>query len=546
MRWLVSLFLAFQILTFPFAAQAQDVLDRVDPARIGESKIDQLKAKGEDAFRQNFAETKTNGTGGPLQIGAIEIVGLSRLRNADFSDIVQQFIGQTLNGDEVAALVDRLASRARQRFPLASARIAPQTLIAGILRVEIDEGHVDAIELKGFSNSRLEGILRQLITEAPVTAGQLERALLLARDLDGVSIRETRIRRDGERNILVVQGSYDRFRGQLTIDNDTTNPIGPLEVLAFMQGNGVLAHGDSLQGYILAALPEPSELAFARLRYAQRVDRAGTEISIAGSISHSRPGSYLAPFDIVGDSYWASLAVSRPLIRSVRRSVWVDGSFSFRELAQDRSGVPSRQDRLSIARVRMLGSAQVAGGTLHASAAVSQGLDALGATRSGDSMASRSDADGTFTTVQMTGQWSGGIAGPVALALGVRTQLASKPLLVSEEIGLGRARFARGYDYSERSGDQGTMGYVELSYKLDRKVGPFGGLEPYAFVDGGRVDNLHGGAGGGALLSTGAGVRADVDRWTDAAAEIAVPLSGDRYDRGSQAPRIRVSVTRYF
>ena len=206
----------------------------------------------------------------------------------------------------------------------------------------------------------------------------------------------------------------------------------------------------------------------------------------------------------------------------------------------------AREDRLTVAKLSLYGSAKFAGGSLRSSATISQGLNILDATRLGDPLSSRADADGTYTGLWLSSEWSRSIAANFSIAVGVRSQIASQPLLVSEEIGLGGAAFARGYDYSERSGDKGTMAYAEARYKIDHKIGPVRGVELYAFADGGTVRNLAGRFGGGSLFSTGAGMRADVDRRTDANLEVAVPLSGPRYDTGNQAPRVRFSVTRYF
>ena len=64
--------------------------------------------------------------------------------------------------------------------------------------------------------------------------------------------------------------------------------------------------------------------------------------------------------------------------------------------------------------------------------------------------------------------------------------------------------------------------------------------------DGGRVTNLSGGFGSGSLASGGAGIRADVSRTIDANVELAVPLTGPRYETGGADPRLNLRVMKLF
>ena len=86
---------------------------------------------------------------------------------------------------------------------------------------------------------------------------------------------------------------------------------------------------------------------------------------------------------------------------------------------------------------------------------------------------------------------------------------------------------------------------VELAYDIRKQVGSVNGFTPYVFFDGGKVTNLANGRGSGSLFSTGAGVRLDVDRRTDASIAFAAPLSGPRYDTDTRGVRIRAWLTRY-
>jgi hemolysin activation/secretion protein len=109
---------------------------------------------------------------------------------------------------------------------------------------------------------------------------------------------------------------------------------------------------------------------------------------------------------------------------------------------------------------------------------------------------------------------------------------------------LGGTGFVRGYDWSERTGDQGAMGMAELRYAWNKPFRLIPRAQLYGFVDGGEVGNLGGGFGGGSLASAGAGVRADVTGRLGANLELAVPLSGPRYDTGNKSPKFRFGLVR--
>jgi len=483
---------------------------------------------------------------GAVDVGAIEIVGLTTMRRADFADIVEHYIGRTLSAADLAALADQLAGRARARYPLATATIEPQTITAGVLRVRIDEGTIDEVRVEGSDTPAIRAALAPLVDGAPVTSAALERRLLIAGDIDGVTIGKAKVVREDDRNILVVPTSYEHVRAQVTLDNDSTKPLGPLELYGNLRVNGVLSSDDTLQLFALDTVPELDELAFGRVRYGKRIGTDGSEVSLTASYSHSAPGAYLEPYDIEGESWLAGASVLHPLLRRQQQSLWLEGSINYREVRQSQADRLLREDKLTVAQFGVYGYGRLAGGTLRVSSTLSQGLDLLDATQSGDPFASRDDADATFTALNMFADWTHAIAGPVSVKFAVRSQLAAQPLLVSEEIGLGGAAFVRGYDYSERSGDQGAMASAELQYDWDRRFGFARGAKLYAFVDGGRVTNLEDGYGSGSLFSTGGGIRADVDAHTDASLEIAVPLSGPRYDTGNADPKVRFSLTRYF
>jgi hemolysin activation/secretion protein len=104
----------------------------------------------------------------------------------------------------------------------------------------------------------------------------------------------------------------------------------------------------------------------------------------------------------------------------------------------------------------------------------------------------------------------------------------------------------RGYDWSERTGDQGAMGMAELRYTWNRPLGLARRVQVYAFVDGGKVTNHEAGFGSGSLASAGGGLRAELTRTFGANLELATPLSGPRYDTGDQRPKLNFRLLKSF
>jgi hemolysin activation/secretion protein len=217
-----------------------------------------------------------------------------------------------------------------------------------------------------------------------------------------------------------------------------------------------------------------------------------------------------------------------------------------RNTVQDRNGRRFRHDRLAVARIAVNGTGELLGGRMRASVTLSQGLDILGATEAGDPLASRRDASGSFTTLASTVDWIRPLGGDFSVRLLGQAQAASDPLLVAEEIGLGGAAFVRGYDYSERSGDEGVMGAAELRYDWKNPLGLGRKAQLYTFIDGGRVIELGRDRGAGALASSGGGVRADVSPTIDANFELAFPLTGERFETGTMEPQLHFRLLKVF
>lgn len=527
---------------------AQDALDRTDPTQ-GERE-DETPGFEETPVVLEFAPIAIDNTifdETSYDVGAILLENLVALRPGDFADIVQDFSARALSPGELTALSDRIAARAREKgYIFASAFIAPQSLTGGILRVRVEEGVIDDIRIEGADDPAIRAQLQPLRDGRPVTLARLERQVLLADDIAGVFLRRPRYAREDGRGVLIVDASRDDFSGRAELANDGSQPVGPLRARIDIDANGLLSPFDEVD-FTYSTVPDsPSELHYVRGRYGIVLTPQGTEFIASASYSATNPGAYLEERRIFGESVRIGGQLRHPLRRSRAFSLWLDAEFEYRDLRQDRFDMLARHDRLPVVRTSLYTRAVAAGGALSAKLTLSQGLDILNATQRGDPLASRPDASPDFTALSGWVRWQRDLSGPFSLALAGQGQISSAPLLITEDIGLGGNRFLRGYNFSERSGDNGIMGSAELRYDWDDVFGLVRGMQLYAYADGGVVGNLDEGRGSGSLASSGGGIRTDITRNLDLDLELAIPLTGPRYDTNDKSPRFNVTVNRSF
>ena len=547
--WAAMAALSSVILCWPATARAGQALDRVDAVNAQRGLPERDTApppRTTIPIEVEPVRTAESG-GGSVLVGAVTLSGLQAMTPADFADTIVERVGHTLDSIQLAGLASEIAARARDRgYAFATAWIESQRLANGVLVVHVDEGRIDEIRFDGPEQSAVRRALAPLISGKPARVEEVERRLLIAGDIDGVRIRSSRFLREKDRGILLVRVTQDHVSARAEISNDGTRPIGPEELHIDVDFNGLLAADDALVVTYLGTPAQFGELQFGRVRYVRRVSGSGTELALVALATHARPGAAIAPLDITSRSWFAGFDLLQPLLRRRDASLWLNAELGVRDSVLDRAGARLRHDRLATARVTLHGYSDFAGGRLYANATLSQGLGILGATRASDPLASRNDADGVFTALAAGSDWTRDLSGPLSVRLAMQMQIASEPLLLAEEIGLGGSGFLRGYDWSERSGDDGAMASIELRYMINHPFGVIPYAQLYAFVDGGTVTNLKGGDGGGTLASAGGGMRAGISEKMGANVEVAVPLSGPRYDSGDDTPKINFRIVHSF
>jgi hemolysin activation/secretion protein len=477
--------------------------------------------------------------GGAIMLGAIRVEGNAAIPSSAFAPVIESWIGQQADTQKLQMLARSIADLARARgYIFASAMIPAQSVETGIVTVRLNEGRVDQVRVTGSSNPRLPAILNKIVGEA-VQKSAVERNLLLAEDVPGITILSARYVREGTQAVLQVDVRQDHHSGSVSLDNSGPKTIGPVRLSIRYELAGLIDHDDVLTVQGVMTPLQPKELAFGSLRYARSIGSGGTQIGVAGAFGATRPeitGAVLA-----GKSRYGALFVSQPLLRSAKTSLWWYNEIAYLSVDQSVNGLPAQSDAIATFSTSLSGLTRFAGGRLSGGVGLVQGLNILGTTRNGDLLASRRDASGSFTKGQMWLNWTGSLIDRLTLRLAASGQIASKPLLAAQELGLGGAGFGRGYDFNERFGDNGILGLAELRQQFDRPMTSVDWMQLYGFVDGGVVSNRSNGLGGGSLLSGGGGIRAALGK-VELGVEAALPINEPRRESGSKRIRLNMSL----
>lgn len=240
---------------------------------------------------------------------------------------------------------------------------------------------------------------------------------------------------------------------------------------------------------------QTSELANAGLGVSVPVGYEGLRVLLNGSYTNVHPGNDLRKFDINGNTYFASLGITYPFIRSRASNLELNGEFDYtnRQVTTLFTGTNETlsEDRLRVLRVGMNFDRADAHGAWAGDLQISQGIGGLGATTEGTASRplSRSQGSANFTKLTLNLSRLQSLSKNFTLQIAGTAQITGDALLVSEQFGLGGDEFGRAFDPSQILGDSGYGLRAELQRRFVYKVGKTRQMvtQPYIFYDYGQV-----------------------------------------------------------
>jgi hemolysin activation/secretion protein len=482
---------------------------------------------------------------------AVSVSGASALPPGQLASSYRPYLGKMVSQRDLAAIAQAISDGYRAAgFHLSRAIIPPQDIAAGRVRIQVMEGSITEVELRGDGAEQfgVRPMFNPVLAEHPSRLATLERQLLLVNNLPGVRIADSSLEEiDGTsgRFRLVIQLKTWHVYAFTGLDNLGSSSVGPWQTYATAAYNSLLTPGDMLAVNLATIANDPRQLGFGRVSYDAPVGTDGVRMGGSALYSEVRPGDDRRLYNDITTTDAFELHGSIVPIQSQHQTLTLTAAAGFSDVSESDVFGKLYDDHIrtiSLASDYRLQDAF--GGTNYATLTYRQGLDIFGASQFYDPFTSRDGASPNFSVLNFAYTRYQTLIGPWSAKLSMASQTASGPLFTSQQFYLGGTAFGRGYGTAEISGDNGLAGSFELRFDHQTSLSYLSGLQLYAFADSGVVWNDgYRPWDGLSLISAGAGVRFFFGDDLQADIGVAFPLSYRAPDNSERSARLMFSIS---
>ncbi len=478
-----------------------------------------------------------------ITVNRFEVIGSTIFSPEQFAKATAPFVGRSLSFAEllqVRAAITQLYIDAG--YLTSGAYLPPQKFDNGIVKINILEGNLEAINITGTRRLNPKYVRDRiaLATSAPLNVPRLLEALQLLRLNPLIRNLETELAagsRTGS-NILDVRVTEEKsLSTQVLLDNGRSPSVGTFRRRIQLNEANLLGQGDSVS------------VAYTSTDGSNGVDFSYTyplnphNGTLNFSYSKVQNQVIEAPFnllDIRAPSREYALTLRQPVIQNPSQEFALGLSADYREsetslapLGVPRFGFPlspgantEGQTRITALRFFQEWTQRNQHEVLALRSQFSVGIGALGAKINDRS------PDGRFFTWRGQGQWVRLLAPDTLLILRTDLQLADRSLVPVEQFSLGGQESVRGYRQDFLLSDNGISGSAELRLPLFRNPKQQQVLQLIPFVDIGKAWNTERSSStNSTLASVGLGLQW---QWSDrfrARLDYGIPLLAVPKDR---------------
>ncbi len=504
-------------------------------------------------------ERPSEGADQPVfEISGVIFEGATSLPEAQLQDLASEYIDREINLSDVYDLAERVTALYRgEGYILSRAVVPAQEIENGFLTIRIVEGYIEGYTIQGDAGGAmrlLQAQAQRIVDSRPLTAEILERELLIAGDVSGLSVRsvltpsETTI---GAADLTLVV-EQTPFQAYVAFDNYSSRYLGREEIIAAGYANDLFGLAGQAGLTTLVTPNKGPELAYGAVNYEVPLASNGLSLFTSYSYSRTRPGLELSDIDTKGKAQSVRLELSYPFIRS--RDFNLTGTLGLYGANISSENVvlqPAYKDKIRNTYLQaFVNGLDSLGGSNSALLTFYQSLPGLGSFSSDDPDLSRANADDDYRSFnfELT-RWQP-LGGNFSLLMGAAGQTSfNDDLLASEEWGIGSGFFGRAFDPSEISGEKGLAGMAELQWNTPYQAPWMSNTQFYGFYEAGAVSQttpLPGDPKTEKLMSVGVGIRTVIQERVNVDLFLAKPFKKDVAASGNRDPRLFFSVSTSF
>jgi hemolysin activation/secretion protein len=503
-------------------AQAQTLPSTAEPGAVTQpftQEVPQPRAEPGGEVEVPEPQFGPEAEGVQFLVQDIVLEGSTVYSEADLAGLIGPIEGREASLAEIDALAQQLTARYRaDGFILSQVIIPEQEIEDGTVRLVALEGFIEDVTFDGDirgPQSILDAHAERVMADRPLRAETLERALLLIGDLAGVRVRSVLSAAPATpgASVLQVELEHTPFEAFASVDNYGSESTGRETLSGGLSFFSALGQYEQIDLFGAMAL-EDADLFFGEARVTTPIGTAGDYLRLAAAASRSTPAITFEP-----ESFTQEFRVTyfTPIIRSREQNLTARFGFTWRDEETDTDffATPTQLIDDSLRIVRIGAQADFVDDALGVNlfdVEVRQGLGIFGASNEGDPNLSRGSGEAEFTSVRFIASRTQSLGGGWQLYGEVRGQVASDPLLASEEFSVGGPAFGRGYDPGTITGDNGFAARAELRFGQFFDEGDvLTSYQVYGFVDHGFVGNIDADTSPvGDITSAGAGVRFNI------------------------------------
>ncbi len=534
----------------PLPAIAQASPSSVDVRQLERRFEEQESAQSADGKRgvavPRVSRSETAADPTPLFVlRKVSLTGAHAIPPDELAAAWRPFVGKKVSQADLVTIATGIGDVYRAAgFHLSRAIVPPQDIAGGAVKIQVIEGSVTDVILKGDGAEQfgLRTLLSPVIAENPSRLKTLERQLMLISTRSGVRIVDTQIEEIGKASgqfRLIISAQTWHVYAFAGLDNLGSSAVGPWQSYATAAYNSMIAPGDTLALNLATTPGDPRQLRFARLSYDTPIGIDGLRVGASGLYSEVWPGDWRRLFaDNTKTEAFEVRASIAPLM-SQKQTLTLTMAAGFSNVSEQAVFGSIYFDAIRTISLNVDYRLQDNfGGTNLLTVNWRQGLDILGASDKSDPWVSVWGASPNFSALNfwftryqtLTDAWS--------LKLASAGQVASGPMYLSQQFYLGGLAFGRGYGAAQISGDNGVAGSLELRFDQKLNYKYWTGFQLYSFVDSGLVwwDGVRP-SDGTALTSAGGGVRLFLGGNLQADLGVAIPLGYRAPDNWARHPR---------